>query len=225
MVASNFTQLFSFVLRCWRRKPRHALSRHFYDKTPRGLFNRRKSHRTNYRPSQDCVTSFTSARKRGPIRHPFRSFPTVVTITLLVHRCGRWRGTKSEEIRAFWRALVSGTCETVRLEWTIRPDTPRIRKIGGGADGTKEAAVVRTFTVHALATLRWNPLFRPLPFRSRCSEIDVERRGGRELVRDRCIFLDVIGKRTVLRYIRDREASEVIKTNRVTRHTLPSRRN
>lgn len=68
-------------------------------------------------------------RREGedPFRHSFRSFPIVVTITLLVHRCGRWRGTKSEEIRAFWRALVSGTCETVRLEWTIRPDEWTLR--------------------------------------------------------------------------------------------------
>lgn len=40
------------------------------------------------------------------------------------------------------------------------------------------------------------------------------------MVRHRCIFLDVIGKRTVARFdIRDREAFEVIKTNRVTRYS------
>lgn len=90
-----------------------------------------------------------------PFRHPFRSFPIVVTITLLVHRCGRWRGTKSEEIRAFWRALVSGTCETVRLEWTIRPDTPRIRKVGGGAERKKRRSFARSMALGAPLFVRF----------------------------------------------------------------------
>lgn len=53
---------------------------------------------------------------------------------------------RGEEIRAFRRArvpLVSGTCETVRLEWTIHPHEWTLRE--DIRRDEKSGAVVRTF--------------------------------------------------------------------------------
>lgn len=94
---------------------------------------------------------FGTLSARFPSRYHHVARPSLRTMAR-----NKERGNKGILARA--SALVSGTCETVRLEWTIRPDvdTPRIRKIGGE---TKK--VVRTFAL--FATLRW---FSGPPFSS-----------------------------------------------------------
>lgn len=64
-----------------------VLPRHFYDKTPRGLLNRRKSHPTNYRVPRHPRWYEGGKTDSAP-------FPLVFPIVALPSRCGRWRGTK-----------------------------------------------------------------------------------------------------------------------------------
>lgn len=98
---------------------------------------------------------------------------------------------RGEEIRAFRRArvpLVSGTCETVRLEWTIHPHEWTLRE--DIRRDEKSGAVVRTLSppFDGLSA----PPFRPLPTRFRSGRLTS--RGGMGSMH---LPLDVIGKRTV----------------------------